>query len=144
MLKNFPIKLSKKGFTLLEILIVLVILGVIAGLAIPAYQSSVEKSRSQEALQTLGAIRESMIRYFALNNAYTNATLCGGGVNDLDYCPTTNAGGQTVHFTYLITAQAQPTFTLTATRNGVDGGDNASTLTLQQSGVIGKTGVFAA
>ena len=137
---------NKKGFTLLEILIVLVILGVIAGLAIPAYQGSVEKSRSQEALQTLGAIRESLLRYFALNNTYANASYCpvAANQNALDYCDTTNNGGQNVHFTYAISNTGPNGFTATATRNAVDGGDGTSTIKLNQAGTIVKAGVYAA
>jgi prepilin-type N-terminal cleavage/methylation domain-containing protein len=141
---------SKKGFTLLEILIVLVILGVIAGLAIPAYTASVEKSRSQEALQALGAIRDSMVRYYALNNKYDGACfpvgsvstpLCSG-TDGLDGDPSLKTGGQTLHFTYNITSAAGDAFLVTAKRNAADGGDGSSTITINNAGVITKTGAY--
>ena len=106
------------GFTLLEVLIVLVIMTVMAGLAVPGYISSVEKSRKLEALQVLGAIRASEQRYFTGRGTYT------GTIADLDFDPTVVAGGVTVHYTYAIVS-AGPTFSATALRNGVDYSPNS-------------------
>lgn len=128
---------GRKGFTLMEVLIVIVILGVLAGLAVPMYQASVEKSRKAEALATLGALRQSEIRYFATSGSYT-ATL-----GQLDFDPNATAGGQTIHFTYAVAVTGGGTgFTATATRNAVDGGDGTSTVTINQAGTVGGTGVF--
>jgi len=66
------LKRNTKGFTLMEVLIVVIVLAVLAGLAVPMYSSSVEKSRKAEALATLAALRQSEIRFFAQNNTYTN------------------------------------------------------------------------
>lgn len=106
---------KSKGFTLLEILIVLVILAVLAGLAVPAYTTSVEKSRRQEALQSLGAVRGAQQRYMAGYNRYA-ATF-----NQLDFDPTVIGTGNNPHFTYaMATAGNGLTYTATATRNNVD------------------------
>ena len=106
--------MNSKGFTLIEILIVIIILAVLAGLAIPMYRGTVEKARKAEALSVLSSMRQSELRYFAANNAYT-ATLAS-----LDYNPTTaDTSGQTVHFTYTLPAATATTFTATATRNAV-------------------------
>lgn len=51
--------LSLTGFTLLEILIVVVIVGILASLAIPRYQKSVESSKAAEAYANLNALREA-------------------------------------------------------------------------------------
>ena len=48
--------MSRKGFTLGEILTVLVILGVVAGLAVPMYGSMMESARANEAKASLGVI----------------------------------------------------------------------------------------
>lgn len=130
------IRLGVKGFTLLEILIVLVILAVLAGLAIPAYQSTVEKSRQQEALTGLSAARESMMRYYATSGTYVGA---GFGNGTLDYDPNTSVGGQTPIFAYTLSNLAAGTFTITATRQG---GSSSGTVTINQAGVVTKTGVY--
>lgn len=127
---------NNKGFTLMEVLIVVVVLAVLAGLAVPMYTSSVEKSRKAEALAALGALRQSEIRYFAQYSAYTN------NIALLDFDPNATAGGQTVHFTYAITAAAGATFTATATRNATDlpaGIPPNRTVTINQAGVVGGT-----
>ena len=59
-----------KGFTLLEILIVIVILGVVAGLAVPVFTSSIEQSRSNEAQNNLNAIYMGE-KIYAVNHSST-------------------------------------------------------------------------
>ena len=53
-----------KGFTLLEIIVVLIILGIIATLAFTQYQGIIEKSRISEAKTTLGALRTMITAYY--------------------------------------------------------------------------------
>jgi prepilin-type N-terminal cleavage/methylation domain-containing protein len=48
-----------KGFTLLELMVVIIILGVLATLGVMQYQSAIEKSRGAEARQVLGQLRSS-------------------------------------------------------------------------------------
>ncbi len=88
---------NSKGFTLLEILIVLIILGVIAGIAIPSFQTSVERSRANEAQTNLRLLKEAQTRFFARNGAFAAANLaagCNNGAQLLDfnpYCDQNNA-----------------------------------------------------
>ena len=126
---------NQKGFTLLELLIVIVILGVLAGLAIPAYQSAVEKARGQEALTSLSAGREAAVRFFALNNTYVGIA---NDLSNLDYNPNTVVGGQTLLFAYAASNQGAATITITATRQGGPVG----TIAVNQAGTITKTGVY--
>lgn len=117
-------KRNEKGFTLIEILIVLVVLAALAGLAIPGYISTVEKSRRQEALAGLIATKDSLQRFYALASAYP--TIGGGSAgsvanfSQLDFDPNApTAAGTTRHFNYAIWSAAT-TFTVTATRNSTD------------------------
>jgi prepilin-type N-terminal cleavage/methylation domain-containing protein len=61
----------KKGFTLLELIIVIIILGVLASLAVPQYINAVERGRLGEALSLLGLIRSSQMRYYAQFGNFT-------------------------------------------------------------------------
>ena len=116
-----------KGFTLLEVLIVLVILAVLAGLAVPSYTSAVEKSRKQEALATLGAVRASQQRYFATRNEYA------ASFTALDFDPTLGVTGNITHYSYALTGggAGSTTFTCTATRNAQDRPSGVAAYTVQ-------------
>lgn len=130
---------NKRGFTLIEVLVVVVILGVLAGLALPVYQGQVEKSRAAEALAQLDAMRSSMIRYFSQNGTYATATLGAGAATDLDYNPNVGQAGQTILFTYTIQAQAAGTFTLRARRTALAATDF---IEINQAGTVVRSGVY--
>ena len=65
-------KNKKKGFTLIELLIAVLIIGVLAGIALPMYFSAVEKSRTAEPLNLLGSIAKAQERYRLQSHEYTD------------------------------------------------------------------------
>ena len=56
--------MARKGFTLVEVLIVVIIIGILAAIAMPQYIRTLEKSRSSEAFTNIGTIRTSLDRYW--------------------------------------------------------------------------------
>jgi prepilin-type N-terminal cleavage/methylation domain-containing protein len=66
-------RVGRRAFTLLEMLMVVVIIGILATLAVPQYQRTVERASAAEALQNLAAIRSAQLRYSAQHNAFTVA-----------------------------------------------------------------------
>jgi prepilin-type N-terminal cleavage/methylation domain-containing protein len=68
----------KRAFTLLELMVVLVIIGILATIAIPQYFKAIERAHVSEAASTLGAIRGAQLRYHDANGKYTNS------LDDLD------------------------------------------------------------
>ena len=54
---------SKKGFTLLELLVVVLIIGVLTAIAIPQYQKAVEKSKAAQAITWVKAISNALKIY---------------------------------------------------------------------------------
>jgi len=71
-------KINQDAFTLIEIIIVVIILGIIASLGIPKYTGMYEKTRLGEGVQTLGVLRGAQKRYFLENDSYATA------LNNLD------------------------------------------------------------
>ena len=108
-------KRQTQGFTLLELLMVVIIIGILAAVAVPQYLKSTEKSRMSEAITILGQIRSSNIRYYAENPVVGYATILG----QMDFDPMAlNAVSGTLVFNYLCTGGGVA-FDCTATRRGV-------------------------
>ena len=138
---------QKSGFTLLEIIVVLIILSVVLALALPRFFGMVETSRGSEALNALSTIRGSMERcYLAVSGDYTNCFLhSSGGTDNLDIDDPDTAPN--THFTYVVSGQGVAGYTVVATRNSRDGGNTADTITYTISntgaGTITKVGTGA-
>ena len=62
-----------KGFTLMEVLVVVVIIGAIAGFALPSYSTHVERVRATEGVQLLTSLLAAQERYRIENSAYATA-----------------------------------------------------------------------
>ena len=59
-----------RGFTLMELMIVVAIIGILAGIAYPTYQDSVRKSRRADAEAVLLELAQWMERFYTENNRY--------------------------------------------------------------------------
>lgn len=120
-------KQNKSGFTLLEIIIVIIIVGVLASLALPRFFATVEFSKSAEALNSMAVIRQSMERcYLSSSGTYSGCDLTNLDIEN----PASSPGAR---FAYAISGANATEYTIEATRNSVDGGDGASVITLRQT-----------
>jgi len=64
--------MNRKGFTLLEVMIVVIIIGILSSVALPQYITTLEKGKSAEAISNIGSLRTSLDRYWYQNAAGTN------------------------------------------------------------------------
>ena len=126
--------MQKKGFTLLEVLIVVIIIGVLASIALPQYTATIEKSKSGEAVMNVGAIRSSLDRYWYQNNS----DLTGATLDNLDIDNPNDVTNKL--YTYSISglsgAGAERAYTVTATRTS--GGVNYWVVWTQTDNDTGK------
>lgn len=69
---------SEKGFTLVELMIVVVIVGILAGVSLPMYGRSAERAKISEAVGALGSIRSAMRIYYSEHRTYEQANFKDG------------------------------------------------------------------
>ena len=118
MLKRLPPRLFKAhGFTLIELMIVVAIIGVLAAIAYPSYTSSVQKSKRTGAKIAIMEVAQAQERYFSMNMkyAYDLATLNSGAVssgNADDY--TVTVSGLKSNSTACVSGETCVTYTVKA------------------------------
>ena len=115
-----------RGFTLIELMIVIVVVSILVAIAIPSYQHQLQESHRAAAKSSLLDLAASEEKYFATNNAYTSTlanlgysnvltTGCNGGATSCLQAPSTTeyyysvtvaTSGNGAHYT----AQATPVF----------------------------------
>jgi prepilin-type N-terminal cleavage/methylation domain-containing protein len=83
---------SNKAFTLMEMLVVVLIIGVMASVAIPSYSLHIERVRASEGVQSLTALLAAQKRYQLENSAYATAL----GTLDIDVAASANFAVPTV------------------------------------------------
>lgn len=73
--------MSRKGFTLVEVLIVVIIIGILASIGIPQFASSIEKAKGGECRAGLGHLQTAEKIYFAENETYYSFTADSSGTS---------------------------------------------------------------
>ena len=118
-----------KGFSLIELMVTVAIVGVLAAIAYPSYTEYVNRSKRAEATAALLAATQALERYYSVNNTYLNA----GALAAVFATRVPASGGQN----YAIAAQGNPTATtylLRATRNGSMAADACGDFQLSHTG----------
>lgn len=129
------------GFTLIELMIVVAIVGLLAAIAYPSYQDQVRKSRRSDGKVALTTVAQKLERCYTVNGSYNQP----GGCDALSADDTlANGFATSPEDNYVLTVDTEPTtFSLTATPAGAMariGDTQCGDLTLTHQGQKGITG----
>jgi len=124
-----------RGFTLIEMMIVVVIVAILASIAFPSYQEHVRKTRRADCTGAMLSLANALERYFTNNSTYAGATL-GNNAGDIfpAQCP---IDGDTAYYNLAIQNANATGYQLQATPVNAQAGDRCGTLTLNQLGQKG-------
>ncbi|PZP59711.1 MAG: pilus assembly protein PilE [Pseudoxanthomonas spadix] len=125
LLTGSPVK-KARGFTLIELMVVVAVVAILASIAYPSYQEYLRKARRAQAKADLLEYAQLAERFHTVNNTYVKFTL-----------PTTQSPreGGTAYYTLALSNQAQATFLITATAKGPQASDKCGNLSINQAGV---------
>ena len=112
-----------RGFSLIEMMVVVAIVGILTAIALPSYRDHVTRARLTDAFSGLATIPAQMEQYWPTGRTFEN----------FDRMP-----ADTVNFTFRLTSASQTAYTVTATGVGNAAG---FVYTIDQSGARATTSV---
>jgi type IV pilus assembly protein PilE len=125
----------KRGFTLIEVVVVLAIIAILAAIAVPSYQNSLDRGRRADGREMLQRIAAAQERFYTNRNTYTDDLTTAAGLN------LGTADSEAGHYTIAIVVPAGgQSYTLTATPQGVQADDACANLTVNNVGARGYSG----
>jgi type IV pilus assembly protein PilA len=106
-------KQSEKGFTLVELLVVIIIIGILAAIALPNFLNQGAKAKQTEAKQNIGLINRTQTAFRSENNSFASAfdilatgTLTGTG------------GASTSNYSYTLVGSVETSSIIATARDG--------------------------
>lgn len=119
---------QNKGFSLIELMITIAIIGILSAIAVPAYSDYVLRGYVVDANNTLSAVRARLEQHFQDNRTYTTVGAFTSPCASI---------ASTAKFTFACSTLTATTYTITATGSGPAAG---FTYTIDQAGIRSTAG----
>ncbi len=143
---------GSQGYTLMDLLIAVAIVGILAAIALPSYQSYAHRAARADAKGLLLQNAQFLERNYTVNNCYhrtdadcANTAITGTGAVVLPYLqsPATGTANYNMAVSYSITSPCTlgNCFSLSAAPTGMMASDACGTYTLTNTGIQGNTGL---
>jgi type IV pilus assembly protein PilE len=129
-------KVKQAGFTLIELMIVVGIVGILVAIAYPAYQDQIRKTKRADAEAGLTELAQFMERFYTSNGRYVD----GGGAPPALPFTQTPKDENAKAYNLSLSAVNATSFTLQAVPIGAQAADSCGTLTLTNTGQKGASG----
>lgn len=128
--KQPSMRTLRKGFTLIEVMIVVAIIGILSAIAFPSYTAYVARGHRAEAKQGLLELAQFMERTYTESNSYTP----GGAVPVLPFITMPKAGTTVYNMALDAGATSATTYKLTAAATGMMAGDECGDFSIDNTG----------
>ena len=129
---------TRSGFSLVELSVVVIIIGVLAAFGVPRLLRSVEKSKASEAFKYLTSVRDAQERDSMRNGEYA------GSIEDLDFRQATPKYFSLLPIVPGDTGSLQDSWSMTLRRQGASAGYGAYEITFTQEGYDAATSTIEA
>ena len=120
---------SVRGFTLIELMVVVAVVAILVAIAVPSYSEAVRKGKRGQAKSDLVELAQIMERFRTVNGSY-DTSKSTTFTNPITQSPQTG----TADYTVAIESQSDTAFNLEATPTGGQSDDRCGVLSIDQSG----------
>ena len=120
----------QRGFTMLELMIVLAVIGILAAIAWPSYIESVRKGNRTDAKASLMETAQFMERFFTTNGTYAGTS----PPSPLTAVSPKGSTGTAIRYNITFTTQTDTAFVVSADPANMQAGDSCGILTLSNTG----------
>ncbi|MBS99374.1 MAG: pilus assembly protein PilE [Oceanospirillaceae bacterium] len=135
---------QQHGFSLIELMIAVAIVGILAAVAYPAYTEHIREARRSDARVSLLELTQFMERYYTSNGRYTETAAADSGGPALPFTESPRDGSDKYYDLSLLDVNPNDltatAYTIRAVPKGAMAGDTCGTLTINQAGVKGAGG----